>query len=409
MNGYSLKHALYLFSLTLMCLGQSARAEDLPRKYALLIGVDKYEKSADLTEAGVPQLQYAVKDASQLAVRLENQGFTTTVLNDTLADRRTVITHLLRFADVVREQDTFVLYYAGHGVRRAATGQVYWLNYDGDPLRPDISGLRVSYLIDLVREIPAKRKLVLLDHCYAAEITLDQPGSLPNVTLAPGGRSAGSREATSSASVHVTANARDALPMNVEAQTDRAAKQLVVMAASRGVAFELATQEHGIFTYALLNALSTTDADTAAGGGSSDGALTISELIRYLRVKVHELSKDAKLEQKPFAKPYGDDVAELLEWAPFLRDLMANEIGPRAQLYNDTLRKWSGKHLIEPAAQAECETVLTRWQHSPDSLSPKDLQIISALRELIDNPPPVSDQEITNELGARLASLRSGP
>lgn len=405
-TGHARRLRTWLAALVLLLSAPWASAQDLPRKYALLIGVNQYASNDQLSEAGIPQLQFAVEDAAGLAKRLAQQGFVTTVLSDEMAHRNAVITHLLQFADTLREEDIFVLYYAGHGVRRAATGQVYWLNHDGDPLKPDLAGLRVSHLMQLVREIPAKRKLVLLDHCYAAEIMIEDPGSLPPV--AGGGRAPGARSVGRSSNVQVVASARDAMPV-VEAQAEGVAKQLVIMAASRGSAFEVSTKGHGVFTYALLQAMSTDEADTAMGGRPSDGALTISELINYLRIEVPKLSQEGNFDQKPFAKPYGDDIPELMAWAPFLRDLMPAEIVTRARSYADVLRKWNSKHLIEATERAECETVLSRWQEAPASLSTKDLQIIRTLRELIDNPPLVSDETLTGELSTRLAALRGLP
>ena len=50
------------------------------------------------------------------------------------ASRARVLSELYRLADVVDEQDDFLLYYAGHGVRnRFPSRKTFWLTYDDYP------------------------------------------------------------------------------------------------------------------------------------------------------------------------------------------------------------------------------------------------------------------------------------
>ena len=231
--------------LSLCCAPPLYADSAMPKNYALLIGVDRYQNEAGLPGEGVPKLEYAVRDARELAAKLERQGFETTLLKNENATRQSIISELVRIAEIAQPADTFLLYYAGHGIRRERTKQVYWLNYDGEPARPDVYGLRAQHLLQLVEEVPAGRKLVLLDHCYGGQIVQELGAR------APGARDAGGP--------HVRARVGELIPEDLPPDLMPQFAGTVVVAASRGVAFELTEKQHGIFTYALNTCLSHAD------------------------------------------------------------------------------------------------------------------------------------------------------
>ncbi len=374
----------------------AAAAQELPKKYALLIGIDayQYQSSIDISGAGIPALKFARRDAEHLGKRLASQGYITTILENERATRRSIVAELLRFSELAREEDTFLLYYAGHGVKRQKTHEVYWLNYDGDPTRPDIDGLRVRTLIDLVKEIPAKRKLVMLDHCYAGEI--EQSQRTQNTPLAPEAR-AGAPPAPR------LVLARDAMPAELKTAIANEPEGMVVFAASRGLAFELSSNQHGVFTAALLTAITTHNADLADGQSAQrDGALSISEITKYLGEEVRKLSMLNSFDQKPVITLPNNNVVELLDWKPLMRNLDPEEIPKAAERYRAQLGRWASQGRIPTQVQSDCEAVLARWQQSPMALSPTDEIIVFLLRQYIDTPPVAEEALIAAGLSERV-------
>ena len=358
-------------------LAAEARADEFPKRYAIVVAVDVY------FSRDVPQLQFAERDANKLAQRLEAQGYyVTSLVGKDRARRSEIIEELLLAQEQIRPEDSFVLFFAGHGVRKQSNGQVYWLNYDGDPQRPDIDGLRLRHLIELVREIPATRKLVLLDHCYAGDVQATASGMgdgrdapMTRLPLVAG------REA------FPEGFDRDIVAGNTGGPPDRS---MFVVAASRGVALEDSALMHGFFTQVLLAALREPQADTQV-----DGAVSMGELMEFVETQVVQLSSSR---QKPYVLPAEGNLMAGLKWQPFIRTLTAAEVGERRQRYASKLRQWTNQLFITPEAQTLGDQVLERWLTSPNALSPSDERVVATLRLLIDTPPAIEEARIAAEV-----------
>src|SRR3954447_8112543 len=135
--------ALLLTCLCAMASSPAAAGE----KWALLIGID----SLRATQAGINPLKFAGADVAALQQELEKQGYRVTALRDSGAKREDVFGELVRFAAIVKPEDTFLLYYAGHGVRnKAINHKTYWLTYDATLDRLDVAGVRLPHLLDYV-------------------------------------------------------------------------------------------------------------------------------------------------------------------------------------------------------------------------------------------------------------------
>lgn len=373
---------------TLLALGLApgVRADDFPKRYAIVVAVDEYASS------GVPKLQFAERDAEKLALRLEAQGYYVTAVVGNKARRGEIIRELLLAQERLQPEDSFVLFFAGHGVRKQSNGQVYWLNYDGDPQRPDIDGLRLRHLIELVREIPATRKLVLLDHCYAGDVQEATPGigdgrdtPMTPLPLVVG------REA------FPEGFDRDIVAANSGGSPDRS---MFVVAASRGVAFEDPALMHGFFTQVLLSALREPQADIQ----QVDGAVSMGELMDFVETQVVQLSSSR---QKPYVLPAEGNLMAGLRWQPFIRSLTAAEVGDRRQRYADKLRQWTNQQLMTPEIQTLGDQVLERWQASPNALSPSEERVVATLRLLIDTPPVIEPARVAAEV-SRIVQFELG-
>jgi uncharacterized caspase-like protein len=288
-----------LAASTLLCwsVATSAAAQAPPKKHALLVGLDRYLRSLS-----VPPLQFAQNDVKELKAVLEKRGFEVTMLLNSDASRARVLSELYRLADVVGEQDDFLLYYAGHGVRnRFPSRKTFWLTYDADLELLDATGIRLQHLLDYVQDIKAKRKLILLDHCFSGDVIVGPGGPLPGVPAAPGvpspppgGTGTGPAPGAATPGVEGGTRAvtgpvglqRGAFPvLEIHEQSRARAEGLMIVSAARGGAFEVETLKHGIFTAALLKALDSTAADV-----NSDRRLSIDELTRYLDQETDRLA-----------------------------------------------------------------------------------------------------------------------
>jgi uncharacterized caspase-like protein len=165
----------------------AAAQDDEPKKYALLIGINDYT----FRDTQIASLAYATLDARAMKRILEDKGYKTVDLIDDEAERDRIVGHLSRIGAVARKNDTFLLYFAGHGVRsKVGKTPTYWLTYDADTRRLDVKGIRLSHLLDYVADIKADRKMVILDHCFSGDVdlkvgtTTDPSRSVDDVTSA---------------------------------------------------------------------------------------------------------------------------------------------------------------------------------------------------------------------------------
>jgi hypothetical protein len=141
----------------------SAGQLNLSGYYALIIGNDKYEN--------LPSLASAVNDARAVEqVLKERYGFKTRLLvNATRAD---ILTALNDFRLSLRERDSFLIYYAGHGELNERSLLGYWLpvNAKRDDTTEWISDRMVTDQIGLMA---ARHIMVIADSCYSGAMTRD--------------------------------------------------------------------------------------------------------------------------------------------------------------------------------------------------------------------------------------------
>jgi len=246
----------------------AATAQALPAKnHALVIGIDRYPAAG-----GVSPLRFAVDDAKAVARVLGESNYEVVPLYANFARRDSILMELSRLATTAREEDSVLIYFAGHGVRRKLprSSPVYWLTYDASPSLVDVGGIRISHLLDYVNEIPAGRKILILDHCFSAEVDVVQ------ATL-------GSRAGEDPSVRTLYAYDEAAFKAQVES---RVPAGLVVISAAKDKAYEFTELGHGIFTHHLLRAFSSSDADE-----NDDNNVSVLELRKYIKAQV---APDAK-------------------------------------------------------------------------------------------------------------------
>lgn len=129
--------------------------------YALVIGIDKYSQ--------LPQLETPENDASDVA-KLLQQGYGFQVEPLLNASRDQIIQALDRYRNSVAENDSLLIYYAGHGYNDRELKRAFWLPVDADK---DTFGRWISAtdITDRARAYRARHVLIISDSCYSGDLT----------------------------------------------------------------------------------------------------------------------------------------------------------------------------------------------------------------------------------------------
>jgi hypothetical protein len=235
-------------------------AAQYAKSWAVVVGIDEYEK--------VPRLTYAVADAKAMAGLLERQGFQVTSLYNKQADRRAILGELGdKLVKQVGTQDRVVIFYAGHGETQKAVGgkeMGYLLPVDGEQGALAETSISMGLIRDLADALPAKQVLFLVDVCYGG-IAGQQFRSLPRMT-------------------------EDYLKQI----TRERGRQLITAGGAQQEAMEGPEWGHSVFTYYLLEGLGKGLADL-----NDDGIIPASELHYYLDQRVFAAARIKNHNQRP--------------------------------------------------------------------------------------------------------------
>ncbi len=186
-------------------------------------------------------------------------------LFDAEATRAAIETKMKEIASQATPEDVFVFVFAGHGVMsegsEGISPEFHLVLHDvtqmyGDDEALAKQALSGSVLEELTAAIPARKQLMVLDSC--------QSGGLVD-----------------------TFALRGVAEEKAIAQLSRATG-MHVLASTRTEQFATETKElgHGLFTYALLEALG------GKGDGNGDGRITVKEVEAFLNTRVPELSEE---------------------------------------------------------------------------------------------------------------------
>ncbi len=224
------------------------------RRVALCIGINNYPD--------FPTLEFAVKDAQDMAGVFRGYGFDDVVLltnRDSIKEK--IITELFRIKAESKENDLFVFYFAGHGTTaKDSRGKEngYLLTHDSDENNIHETGISMSLFKDICDTMPNKHILFLADCCYSGYgLTRSIPANEDFTTYS-----------------NVLTSAR--------------AVQLLSAGGKNDLAHE--RDGHGIFTSFLLEVLQ------GKTKHKNDGIISVLEMAEYIKQNV---IKDTKGRQNP--------------------------------------------------------------------------------------------------------------
>jgi hypothetical protein len=239
---------------------KQAAIDTRPFLHVLAVGIGRYD------DAEIPQLRYPAKDARDMAAVFMGQrddlyrAVDARVLTDQEAGRAAILADLQRLEQRTREEDTAVVFLAGHGTNDP-DGTYYFLPYGA---RTDKSTLLSGTdLQEALRKIRG-RVILLLDTCHSGGVL-------------------GRRSLTRLINEMITEN------------------RIVVFAASTGeqTSQESTAWRNGAFTKALSEAL------RGAADYQPDGILMLSEIETWVGLRVKELTQGSQTPAlaKPNATP----------------------------------------------------------------------------------------------------------
>lgn len=324
-SGLSLQCAfrlLWVLCGLLLLDAASAHAQSAPRPdlYLLTIAVGQYQHPE------IPDLAYVDDDARALRAWAQTQTgkLYGTVHVDSLTDgqatRTAIVDTVVTFFRDAQPSDQLILYLAGHGVVLEERGTWHFLPVEANPNALEATGLEQDDILgklDNPRR-PRKRVLVLSDTCQAGALAAALPssagmgGSMSSQSNNPLATPEGS-PSTPTRGLQL----RSDLQLPVRQIEDKNSLWLVFGAgtasdkAEEGPQYQLPTDPpetkgHGVFTWALLQALASRQADVDAGG-----TVTLSELMQFVS---REVAKATDNRQMPLMSGRFMDVG--LGWAP---------------------------------------------------------------------------------------------
>jgi tetratricopeptide (TPR) repeat protein len=254
----------------------AAAKPSIPRSYALVVGIGKYEK---LPESG--QLQFPERDAESIySVLISPEGGNFRAENvHRLIGSRATLTNLRKeieewLPSVAKDDDRVLIYFAGHGF--VHDGKAFLAPYDIDTKNIQGTGYPMDALGEAMgRKIKGKWKVLLTDSCHSGSIMPPADAAKINTSLSSLDRS------------------------------------LFSLTASRDREQSFESPEwgggHGIFTYYVVKGME------GSADENRDGIVTADELGEYVHTEVRRATAGR---QNPTSERGSFDPKMLLAYVP---------------------------------------------------------------------------------------------
>jgi hypothetical protein len=251
------------------------------------------------------------------------------------------------------EKDTFLLFFAGHGLQSPLGGS-HWVTQDATLESIEIDGIRLGHVVDFVEMIKARHKLLILDHCFSGEIVLEPALTAP--------RAATTVAAGSGAVASPSLRARHLRPAEdgMKKQLGPPRRDVIVLAASWDLAYEQQNTGHGYLTNQILRALRTKVADTNDNDVENEGLLSSEELVLFVQRLVPGVQDLEEVPQLPEAWHTGNE----LYW-PFI-DLSttADQVRASVTRFREVTRALGEKQLIDVRVLQRSYNAIDNWQRN---------------------------------------------
>ena len=190
--------------------------------------------------------------------------------------------------------DEVILSFNGHGLIDTSLN-FYFATYDVNFNAPAEKGLSYSDISSLLDEIPARKKMILMDACHSGPI--DKENSYERVldTSADGTRRGlVLKQSNKEESNFLLGNTFRLMQTLFSDISENNGSLIIAAAGGDEVAFENNYWKNGVFTYCVRKALEEKRADL-----NKDGEIEVDELKKYVTEQVEKLTKG---KQKPTSR-----------------------------------------------------------------------------------------------------------
>lgn len=239
-----------------------------PHLYILSIGTDQYKDSSI-------NLKYAAKDADEITEKLKVQAATLyrpqnihyELLTDTRATKTNITNKIKELSKVIKPQDSFVLFVAGHGA--LIQNQYYMITHDYNGIADANSMINSNEIVDMSKNIRSLSQLLIFDTCHAGGVDYIISG-LYDSRMSVLAKKMG---------LHIYASASD--------------KQTAIDG----------YKGNGLFSYSLLEGLK----NNKRADVNNDGRVSLVELGSYSKQTTVTLSEEIGHRQTPLIINFGKD------------------------------------------------------------------------------------------------------
>ncbi len=351
-----------------------------PKRFALIIGVDKYDDSQITTLGGAANDAKALKDA---LVRYAGFGEeqVTLLASDQPAERQPTRGNILRrlsnLRGVVPKEGLLLVAFSGHGIEREQ--QAFLLPQDAqvsnDVELLEQTAINVTQIKSQIKKLGLAQVVMILDACRND----------------PGGRAGADNP--------LTAGFTRGFDFDVRNREVEAFATLYATAVGRR-AYEYTEKKQGYFTWALVEGLK-------GGAANPQGEVTLSSLVSYLQDRVPkrvQLDLGAGKEQRPFAVVEGYRADGLVVAA----------VGHKPSAFKEQ----NIRRLLEITRAAEIATIASNQQLEsfkstlPEGVPPR---VVAILREelnavnYVELLLPIYDKYLSDEEVNQLVAFYDSP
>uniref|UniRef100_UPI00404A26D4 caspase family protein n=2 Tax=Flavobacteriaceae TaxID=49546 RepID=UPI00404A26D4 len=248
------------------------------KTYFIGIGIDKFSNSNY-------NLKYSTEDIHDLAIKLKEQLGDNVVI-DTLFNEKVTVTNvkaLKKLLEQTNVNDKVIISYSGHGVL-SKNYDYYLSTYGIDFETPENNGLAYDELENLLDNIPARKKLMLIDACHSGEVDKEEMEKIKNTSTSSDGIAA--KGAKGVVPIFIPDSKKIGMKNSFELMQElfvnvgRSTGATIISAAG-GTQFALEDGglKNGVFTYSILEFI------------NNNTEPTISKLKEYVNKRVPELTK----------------------------------------------------------------------------------------------------------------------
>jgi hypothetical protein len=252
-----------------------------PSRYLLAVGVSRYQ---DTTQ----NLRFAAADAQAIARKYQSKKELFDLHIKTLINEEVTRDNLLKirpWLEASSVDDQVILFVSGHGLLNDEN-DFFYATHETDFADPAQGGIRFEEIESLLDEIPARKKLLLIDACHSGEYQpeFDELSSSQRAKLASQGIEAQAFEnGRSQLGLQNSFELMQQLFLDL-----RRGSGTSILSSSSGLQLSYEDEEwsNGAFTYALLHGITSRKADR-----NGDGQITASEIMQYMSQTVPRLTE----------------------------------------------------------------------------------------------------------------------